>query len=59
MKKAICLIALGAISFGSVMAYPATVKTAIATDTTKVKVKKKATKTKVKKKVAKDTTSKM
>lgn len=50
MKKALCLIALTAISFGSVMAYPATVKSTLAADTVKTKVKKKDNKTKIKKK---------
>jgi hypothetical protein len=61
MKKALCMIALAAISFGSVFAYGAPVKSSngtMQTDTTKVKVKKKNGKTKIKKKM-KDTTAKM
>ncbi|MDB5032026.1 hypothetical protein [Mucilaginibacter sp.] len=55
MKKALCMIALAAISYGTVYAaIPVQTK-----DTTKVKVKSKNGKTKVKKKmVKKDTTMK-
>ncbi|MDB4924684.1 hypothetical protein [Mucilaginibacter sp.] len=53
MKKALCMIALAAISYGTVYAaIPVQVR-----DTTKVKIKSKAGKTKIKKKaVKKDTT---
>jgi uncharacterized ion transporter superfamily protein YfcC len=57
MKKLICMVALAAISFGSVYAAP------VQQDTTKVKVKKKGDKTKIKKKTKdsskKDTVMKM
>ncbi|WP_184545955.1 hypothetical protein [Mucilaginibacter sp. FT3.2] len=59
MKKALCLIALAAISFGSVFAGEAPVKTThgiMQTDTSKTK--KKVKKMKMKKKM-KDTTAKM
>ena len=52
MKKAICMIALAAISYGTVYA-ALPVQTQ---DTAKVKVKKKGDKTKIKKKMSKDTT---
>jgi hypothetical protein len=55
MKKAICMIALAAISFGTVYAAP--VKQT--TDTTKTKVKEKKGKMKMKKKVVKKDTTKM
>ncbi|MCJ8208248.1 hypothetical protein MUY27_00920 [Mucilaginibacter sp. RS28] len=58
MKKIICLLAVAAIGFSSVVAAP--VK-AFQTDTAKVKVKHKAHKTKIKKKraVVKKDSSKM
>lgn len=69
MKKLVCMLALGAISFGSVYAGSYTVKTnAALQDTTKKKVKVKGDKKKVKMKndstktkikMKKDTMSKM
>jgi type IV secretory pathway component VirB8 len=54
MKKAICMVALAAISYGTVYAaIPVNQQ-----DTTKVKVKSKGDKTKIKKKM-KDTTKNM
>jgi pentapeptide MXKDX repeat protein len=60
MKKLIGMIALAAISLGSVYAYgnPATVKTAMQQDTTKKKVKQKGDKMKKKTKMKKDTMKK-
>jgi hypothetical protein len=60
MKKALAMIALAAICFGSTASAFTTVKAASDTtkkDTTKMKVKKKGTKMKMKKKT-KDTTVK-
>lgn len=48
MKKTLCMVALAAISFSSVMA--ATPSMTMSKDTAKTKVKHKETKTKVKKK---------
>jgi hypothetical protein len=53
MKKALCMVALAAICFGSTASAFTPVRAQ--QDTTKTKVKKKGTKTKVKKKVT-DTT---
>lgn len=58
MKKALCMIALAAISFGSVFAHVAPVKSShgvMQTDTSKMKKKK----MKKMKKMKKDTTMKM
>jgi uncharacterized GH25 family protein len=58
MKKALCMIALAAISFGSVFAHEAPVKSSngtMQTDTMKMKKKK----MKKMKKMKKDTTMKM
>ena len=56
MKKALAMIALAAICFGS--SAPAFASEKAAQDTMKVKVKKKLNKTKIKKKVVKrDTTA--
>jgi hypothetical protein len=61
MKKAFCMIALAAISFGSVFAEVAPAKSShgiMQTDTVKVKKKVKKGKMKMKKKM-KDTTAKV
>ncbi|MDN3579410.1 hypothetical protein [Mucilaginibacter flavus] len=61
MKKALCMIALAAISFGSVFAEVAPAKSShgiMQTDTMKMKKKVKKGKMKMKKKM-KDTTMKM
>jgi len=61
MKKALCMIALAAISFGSVFAHVAPVKSShgiMQTDTGKMKMKMKHKKSKMKHKMS-DTTSKM
>lgn len=55
MKKVICMVALAAISYGTVFA-AVPVKTTAVTDTVKVKKKVKNGKMKMKKKVSKDTT---
>jgi hypothetical protein len=55
MKKVICMIALAAISYGTVFA-AVPVKTTAVSDTTKVKKKVKDGKAKEKKKSKKDTT---
>ena len=55
MKKVICMIALAAISYGTVFA-AIPVKTTAVADTTKIKKKVKDGKVKMKKKVKKDTT---
>lgn len=59
MKKLLCMIALGAVSFGTVMAaVPVGYTTTVKTDTAKKKIKKKYPDgTKIKKKVKKDTTA--
>jgi hypothetical protein len=54
MKKILCMIALAAISFGSVYAVPVQ-----QTDTAKTKIKVKKGKMKMKKKMMKDTMMKM
>jgi hypothetical protein len=54
MKKALCMIALAAISFGTVYAVPVQQQ-----DTTKGKKMKRTDTTKSKKKMMKDTTTKM
>jgi hypothetical protein len=53
MKKAICMIALAAISYGTVYA---AIPVKQQTDTTKTKVKSKNGKTKMKKKMSSDST---
>jgi hypothetical protein len=59
MKKVICMIALAAISYGSVcVAMPVKVKAPVDT-TKKTKIKDKNGKTKIKKKMSKDSTSTM
>jgi hypothetical protein len=52
MKKVICMVALAAISYGTVYASTP----ALTQDTAKMKVKKKGDKVKIKKKMAKDST---
>ncbi|HVS91968.1 MAG TPA: hypothetical protein VHE59_08065 [Mucilaginibacter sp.] len=56
MKKALAMIALAAVCFGTTASALTTVKAA--SDTTKVKVKKKPNKMKIKKKKVADTTAK-
>jgi hypothetical protein len=55
MRKLLCMIAIAAISFGSVYAAPFQTKMKAKTDTSKMKMKKKMTKSKMKMKMKKDT----